>query len=410
MKNALIILFLFLFLASCDRRGKNEIVSPVDKNDSLYIIDIDNITKDKYVNFSSYFKSAKTIILETNENCLINNVSNIRVVDDFIIIVDNDQHPGGIFVFDKTGHFIHKIGKVGQGPGEYVYVTDVSIDFNKKELYLFDSYNNRINRYDIKTARFISSMNIHDNGLGISYINFIDNEIFANAIPYSKTEDSFLLQKIDKSTGKCVNSYLKSSEYNRGWNELFLRTGGFFYPVANTNSKYVEMFMDTIISIEKESIKPFLAFKAKNWITSKDIDELIKCQEEGNESSFHRILFEKDISYNINHYFETESMIGFQYYNNMSMPYVMYDKVTNTVRTTDLFQDDIVFDVDGVILTTFAFSDSKGVYGYVKTDQIQFLLDFLHTGKVHSDLDKINELKKLTEDSNPVIFYYESLH
>lgn len=196
MKNALIILF--LFLASCDRRGKNDIVSPIDKNDSLYIIDIDNITKDKYVNFSSYFKSAKTIILETNENCLINNVSNIRVVDDFIIIVDNDQHPGGIFVFDKTGHFIHKIGKVGQGPGEYVYVTDVSIDFNKKELYLFDSYNDRINRYDIKTARFISSMNIHDNGLGISYINFIDNEIFANAIPYSKTEDSFLLQKIDK--------------------------------------------------------------------------------------------------------------------------------------------------------------------------------------------------------------------
>lgn len=38
MKNALIILFLFLFLASCDRRGKNDIVSPIDKNDSLYII------------------------------------------------------------------------------------------------------------------------------------------------------------------------------------------------------------------------------------------------------------------------------------------------------------------------------------------------------------------------------------
>ncbi|UVO99573.1 hypothetical protein NXV86_06115 [Bacteroides sp. BFG-257] len=167
--------------------------------------------------------------------------------------------------------------------------------------------------------------------------------------------------------------------------------------------------MDTIISIEKESIKPFLAFKAKNWITSKDIDELIKCQEEGNESSFHRILFERDISYNINHYFETESMIGFQYYNNMSMPYVMYDKVTNTVRTTDLFQDDIVFDVDGVILTTFAFSDSKGVYGYVKTDQIQFLLDFLHAGKVKANLDKIDDLRRLTEDSNPVIFYYESL-
>jgi putative methionine-R-sulfoxide reductase with GAF domain len=60
----------FSLFASCDRRGKNDIVSPIDKNDSLYIIDIDNITKDKYVNFSSYFKSAKTIILETNENCL----------------------------------------------------------------------------------------------------------------------------------------------------------------------------------------------------------------------------------------------------------------------------------------------------------------------------------------------------
>lgn len=38
MKNALIILFLFLFLASCGERGKNDIVSPIDKNDSLYIV------------------------------------------------------------------------------------------------------------------------------------------------------------------------------------------------------------------------------------------------------------------------------------------------------------------------------------------------------------------------------------
>ncbi len=38
MKNAQIIVFLFLFLASCGGRGENVIVSPIDKNDSLYII------------------------------------------------------------------------------------------------------------------------------------------------------------------------------------------------------------------------------------------------------------------------------------------------------------------------------------------------------------------------------------
>lgn len=38
MKNAQIIVFLFLFLASCGERGKNDIVSPIDKNDSLYIV------------------------------------------------------------------------------------------------------------------------------------------------------------------------------------------------------------------------------------------------------------------------------------------------------------------------------------------------------------------------------------
>lgn len=46
----------------------------------------------------------------------------------------------------------------------------------------------------------------------------------------------------------------------------------------------------------------------------------------------------------------------------------------------------------------------------LKLTKYSSFLVFLHTGKVHSDLDKINELKKLTEDSNSVIFYYESLH
>lgn len=380
-------------------------MSSLSKNNALYVVDLDNITKEKFIDFSSYFKNVKTTILETNEDCLIGNVRSVRVVDDLIIVTD-DKQPGSVFAFDKNGRFLRKFGKVGEGPSEYVDITDSSIDFDKKEIYLFDSYSHKINKYDISSGNFINSTNISIDNVNSYFIQYINNKIYTSIIPTSKIGDSFLLQEMDNETGKLINTYLKTSEYNKGGNFSFLRQEGFFYPDYKGNSKFVQMFMDTIVLLEKDKVKPFLAVNAKNWITAEDVQEYIGAQEKDDVALSHAILFERDISYNIHRYFETANMIHFQYQNAGKVESVIYDKTNNTARIADIFRDDIVYN-GGMIFPQFAFADSTGVYSYLRTEEISRFLDFVDLGKVNSNIDKFDSLKKLPEDSNPVIFYYE---
>lgn len=58
MKNVLMIILTLLFV-SCTRNPKSKSASSVNRGDSLYVIDVDNIAEENSINYSSYFKSIK---------------------------------------------------------------------------------------------------------------------------------------------------------------------------------------------------------------------------------------------------------------------------------------------------------------------------------------------------------------
>lgn len=401
MKDVLVIVFLSFFV-SCT--GNKKMESSICTNDSLYIIDVDNIAKEDSINYSSYFKSIKPIILETNENCLIGNVNTVRVVDEFIVVTDLEKS-GGVFVFDKLGHFIHKIGKAGQGPGEYTDIADSSVDFVRKEIYLYDYYENKVHKYDIKTGNFIGSISLEVDNPKSFFIQYLDGRIYASAVPYPQNKESFLLQEFDAVSGERIGSFLKASDYNKGWNYLrYTQNGGFYYPNENGNFKYAQMFMDTIISLEKGIAKPFLVVKAKNWITSDDIDGLIEAEDKNDSELFDQILYRRNISYGICEYFEVGNIVGFQYRNDRDMSFVIYNKKENTVRITDCFHDDLLYSGYRELFLPIVFADSKGVYSCIQPEAMSRFLDIGYSGGFQPGLEK---LKELSEESNPVLFYYE---
>lgn len=406
MKNILIITLVLSFV-SCTNNKKSNETSSASGNNALYVIDVDNVVKEELIYFSSYFKDVKTTILETNENCLIGDVKSIRMIDSFIVVTD-DHQSGNVFIFDKNGRFIHRLGKVGQGPGEYTYVTDSSIDFERKEIYVFDSYSDNINKYDIASGDFISSIKIYRGNLSNHFIQYIKNKIYTSTVPVSKTGDSFLLQDVDIKTGEQINTYLKASEYNNGGNFSFLRQEGFFYPDYKGGSKFVQMFMNTIVCLEKDSVKPFLVLNAKNWITPEDIQEYIEAQEKNDVPLSHAILFERNISYNIHRHFEIGNLICFQYQNKGNEETVLFDTETKTTRVANFFLDDRVYNGNsGILSPSFTFADSKGVYSYLESEEISRFIEITEAGGINPKLDKLDELKKISEDSNPILFYYE---
>jgi hypothetical protein len=65
-------------------------------------------------------------------------------------------------MFDNNGKFIHKIGKQGQGPNEYIHLYNFDIDNNT--IYLYDGARRRVLVYSFDNE-YIKTINIHSNSI-----------------------------------------------------------------------------------------------------------------------------------------------------------------------------------------------------------------------------------------------------
>lgn len=88
-------------------------------------IDIKNVEAEKDI-FSIIDSIYYEIIpLETNDNCLLSEVTRISLVDDKIVVLDRKTM--GAYVFNRDGSYHAKVKAVGNGPGEYSHFNDFVI-------------------------------------------------------------------------------------------------------------------------------------------------------------------------------------------------------------------------------------------------------------------------------------------
>lgn len=139
-----ILLFSILLLCSCNSEKQTTGTQQItfNENDS---VDINNII------------SYKFIPLETNDNCLVGNITNIKVINDHIYMVD--QH-NKLLVFDLSGKFVTQIGNSGNGPGEYKVISNFYIDMDKQIITIADGGQSRIVYYSLKDYKHLSTKKI----------------------------------------------------------------------------------------------------------------------------------------------------------------------------------------------------------------------------------------------------------
>lgn len=75
---------------------------------------------------SEQIQLVKALKLETTEESLIGDIDKIALHDDRIYILDRFEAKA-LFVFDTTGSFLFKVGRVGKGPGEFLSPNDFSV-------------------------------------------------------------------------------------------------------------------------------------------------------------------------------------------------------------------------------------------------------------------------------------------
>src|SRR5690606_4223667 len=91
-----------------------------------------------FMPYSDLFDSVSIIPLETNERCLIGKIDKVLYHNNMILILDKIVAKS-VFMFDKHGGFVRKIGKIGRGPGEYISPTEMVINPYADEILIYDN-------------------------------------------------------------------------------------------------------------------------------------------------------------------------------------------------------------------------------------------------------------------------------
>ncbi|MDH6357675.1 6-bladed beta-propeller [Parabacteroides sp. PF5-9] len=126
------IILLIILFSGCNKQSKYD---SEDKN-KLYLIDFEQCIKtEQGLKISEIADTIEYLELKTPDDIIITHISDINQVDDFLIIESNHQ----AYKFTWDGEFVKKIGRNGQGPGEYSMIFNISSDPIKKEIILSDS-------------------------------------------------------------------------------------------------------------------------------------------------------------------------------------------------------------------------------------------------------------------------------
>jgi hypothetical protein len=120
-----VVLFIFI---TCTARTERDLDSSIKK------ISID-ITQNKILKLSDFADSIEIIPLETTDQNLIAEIRRIIVHNErYYIRSTRGWQDGKLFVFDKQGKFLFRIGTKGQGPGQYIDFRDFAITNDQVKL------------------------------------------------------------------------------------------------------------------------------------------------------------------------------------------------------------------------------------------------------------------------------------
>lgn len=392
----------FLF-ASCTKSIDNADVAGTIPNDDLYVVDVDSMKSRGILYLSEVFTKVRTVILETNNDVLIGNISSVQIYNDTIFVLDINK-ARGLFMFDKDGRFLKRIGNVGKGTGEYINPNDFTIDKQNKHIYILDTRAQKILKYDLNSGLFLGSTILADDKYRSFNIQVVKGVMYADAFYYSDIASACLLQEIDMTSGDRTRSLLKSSEYNKSINDMYFSGKGVFFDRNQESPKFIKNFMDTVIALDYLNVKPYLTLKSKDMLTQTDLEKM-----QGSIDDKIQALFSMPKIYDINTFVSTKHLIYFECMQQNRKKCFFYNIQTGQSILGSGVADDLVNKKEYAhlgVLPTICCSDRETMYAYISPNEMPRFIDFSRSNLAQS-VDKREKLQNLELGSNPVIFVYE---
>jgi hypothetical protein len=226
MKTALFALMIFvavLFYSNCNTKKEQPKVDV-----EVEVIDFFSFNKLEVEEIPIFvIKNKKYIKLDgTNGDYLFKKIDKISIVDDRIYVLDRRLKK--LIVFDTTGTGIGCVGKRGQGPGEYLQITDFSVN-DRGDIYIIDGTadNDRLFVFD-RRRQFISVKRMPFEANVIQCLP--DDKLLFGLAPWNKERKSasrkIAITNLELDIERVYGEYDEYVDINFGISHyLFINTG-----------------------------------------------------------------------------------------------------------------------------------------------------------------------------------------
>ncbi|WP_270721994.1 6-bladed beta-propeller [Bacteroides hominis] len=161
-KNIVLLFCALFFLGACTSRPSSSISVEDDTlsaEETFKDIDLANNLKDcgKPLLLSDIVKDVEYVKLETQDNILVGSINQLKRTEKFVFIYS--WHQNHVMMFDTSGKFIRKIGRVGQGPGEIANIHCFTVSDSLVFIYPF-GHNGSLIGYDMRDNRFVRRISL----------------------------------------------------------------------------------------------------------------------------------------------------------------------------------------------------------------------------------------------------------
>lgn len=286
------------------------------KNDlRLYIIE--NSYEDKiHVQLDNITDSIKIVKLETNENCFISNINKIYINENLIYII----HDNRCSVFNLDGEYLNDVGRFGNGPGEYVRISNLC--FVNNDVWIYDFRKMSFNIHD--SAGFYIN-NIRLNDYFISFKQITENTVAG--LLSNDSGDTINRIKFFDSKGNAVDSILNTKLFLNLNFGISSTIDGFFYKY-NESVFFKEGYNDTVFK-----------FLSNNKISSEYIIDAGRYRHTIEDRFLTRDLNSKKGRMNVV-FFENSNYLILKSDNIKFNEYILINKKKNVANLTSLYYND----------------------------------------------------------------------
>jgi len=346
--------------------------------------------------YSNLFDDVEVVTLQTLENNLIGEVTQIEYIDDTIYIFDAG-FAKSLFMFNREGLYIGRVGVLGKGVGEYIYPTSFWVEDN--QILIYDMHLHSIFFYN-KKGDFLKKIEIEKEYQGRN-IAHESNNIYVDVNKFQPDKNKQFLIRRYNHKGVDQEGWLEYPKYNKGWNVLNFWVKKNFIK-TKFDVKYINGLCNTVFTINNGNISPYLLIVADNEINRTDIN---KAQHDIKNSFGNLVKASRKCFVGINQYIENETTIYLRYFGYFNTQNdILYMKNTGKIQQGHLFDD--ITKLESASLNNFNDEFAISVYNIRANGDISNWKQKILNGEILLSKSNKEKVMNINNSSNPILFFY----